>query len=196
MKTNVVVISGQQGSGKTSLANALMAKAKSGEVVKFADPLYEIHDLAVGIVRNAGIKFDKKKDGELLQYLGTEWGRKIDEDIWAKIAKSTVDYIIEKYQPTDLIVIDDCRFENEFNIFKDMALMIRLECPEEVRKARAEYWRENTSHPSETGLNKYSAEMKFDEYFATNVLSTEEIANKILSILKTPAWEVKYGKKV
>jgi dephospho-CoA kinase len=194
----VVVISGKQGSGKTTLAKLLIEKWKYAETIKFADPIYQIHDFAIRIVKEAGIPFDRVKDGDLLQYLGTEWGRKIDRDIWVKIAKSRIDFKLENYfdKPEILFIVDDCRFENEFNIFKDRALMIRLECPEEVRRVRAEYWREATNHPSEIGLDVYSADMKFDEYYATNVLTAEEISDKVIEILKTPAWELKYGKKI
>lgn len=82
-----------------------------------------------------------------------------------------------------LIIVDDCRFENEFDALPE-ALRIRLEAREEVRRLRADSWREDVFHPSETGLDKYCEEGKFDLVFNTeDEKSIDNILETIFSAL-------------
>lgn len=193
----IILISGPQGSGKTTLGKRLSIDlCLSGPTwsVKFADPLYRLHDL----VRVQMKHFDPdnllgldyaKKDGELLQLLGTEWGRAKNKNIWALLAvakaKSLEKMAIDKRQGKNFYVIfDDLRFENEFDLIKDCfveTLTIRLDAHQDVRKQRAEYWRENIQHPSETALNLYAVQNKFDLYFDTSFQSAEEISSAVLN---------------
>lgn len=193
MKPQVILISGKQGSGKTTIAKALYEKLFNQDknnfvkLMRFADTLYEMHDACREIL-NKYMPVDlSKKDGNLLQLLGTEWGRKtLGDDVWVKIAQKNVD-IVFNYLNDDshraFFIFQDCRFENEFDAFPE-ALKVRLWCSEPVRKRRAEMWRENTNHPSETGLDAYQAQNKFDLLFYTEGESVEYIVNKILEELK------------
>ena len=123
---------------------------------------YELHDVCLPLLKKYGIRdATMKKDGELLQVLGTEYGRKLlGDDVWVKVLKRRVDYWL-RVEP-HLIIIDDCRFENEHDAFPD-ALRVHLECSEYMRKSRCSYWRTNTDHPSEIGLDNYRARGRFDE---------------------------------
>lgn len=173
-KPMVYVISGKQGSGKTTLAEMLLKHlGPEARVYKFADILYELHNMIRNYMRALGIE-RPEKDGPLLQLLGTEWGRNtIDENIWPKILYSRVEKDAAK-----IILIDDCRFPNEFDMTRETygknCLMVRLECPEEIRKARCPAWRPNTEHPSETGLDEYARLGKFDIYYETDKMSAEQ----------------------
>jgi energy-coupling factor transporter ATP-binding protein EcfA2 len=136
-KPMVYVISGKQGSGKTTLAEMLLKHLGSeARVYKFADILYELHNMIRNYMRALGIE-RPEKDGPLLQLLGTEWGRNtIDENIWPKILYSRVEKDAAK-----IVLIDDCRFPNEFDMTRETygknCLMVRLECPEEIRRPAA-----------------------------------------------------------
>jgi energy-coupling factor transporter ATP-binding protein EcfA2 len=155
---SVILISGPQGSGKTTLAKALIGHLETSRPtyhVKFADPLYAMHEA----MREAAERYDipfARKEGELLQYLGTEWGRKKDPNLWVKATLKRVELIKRLEHGSPLIVIDDCRFPNEIAAFPD-AFKIRLTASEDARRVRAEGWRSNTAHPSETALDALPA---------------------------------------
>jgi uridine kinase len=189
---NIILISGKQGSGKTTLANNIEKLFNQIAIpkyvvlqVKFADVIYEMHDSIWEILNKYGFKNPQAKSGDLLQYLGLQFGRKVlGEDVWAKVCRTKTDNILKhpnylniNLQP--IVIIDDLRFINEFDIFPD-AFRVRLECPEDIRKVRCSAWRENTTHPSEIDLDDYSIRGKFDLYFDTERANSEECAKYVL----------------
>jgi uridine kinase len=184
----IILISGRQGSGKTTLAKGL-CKALNASHIKFADPLYEMHEAIKNVAQRYDIPFNEK-EGTLLQLLGTEWGRKVKgDDVWVNACKSKVAERLS-WSKDSVVVIDDARFENELKAFPE-AFTIRLYANEEERKGRADGWRDNTQHASETGLDNVQDEefnlvvdttfhdkgftlaialQKIDEYCGTNGL--------------------------
>jgi predicted ATPase len=187
--SKIILISGKQGAGKTSLTNELVERLEGKNVfkLKFADVIYEMHDAVLALLRANGIERDVKKDGPLLQLLGTEWGRKtLGPEIWIRCLQARVSKLEHKY-PSCTIIIDDCRFENEFDAFPD-ALRVRLEASEEVRKKRCDSWRPNSDHPSEIGLDKYSKDGKFDLYLDTNNTFIDGCAELVLAQLVKNVW--------
>lgn len=196
-KAKVVLISGKQGSGKTTLSKRLIQKLHSRPssraiVLKFADPLYRMHDFCTGILKNAGIVRDIVKDGPLLQMLGTEWGRKtVDENIWVKIAVAEVERQNKSLANTFqnlTIIIDDCRFKNELMGIPD-ALRVRLECHRDTRKVRCEAWRDNEMHPSEIDLDDWALMPgKFDLIFNTATQDSDHCATMIAAQLDKGIW--------
>jgi hypothetical protein len=183
----ILLISGKQGSGKTSNTNAIMEIVLGlgylPVIFKFARPLYEMHDAILPILHKYGIRPEAMtKDGELLQVLGTEYGRRrIRESIWIDVCRRQIDaYLNETGPGTEgrLAVIDDARFENEFDAFPD-AFRVRLEAPEEVRKPRCSYWREEVNHSSEIGLDQYMHMGKFDLVVPTDTASVESTSHLI-----------------
>jgi hypothetical protein len=192
----VILISGKQGSGKTTISNALKARAKQFKFdfvgsMKFADVLYELHDYLLNKMATYTEKPRIKKDGPLLQWLGTEWGRtKYGPNVWVNILKNKVKFFEDESASLKrLIIIDDCRFENEFDAFPE-ALRVRLTCSEAERKARADAWRDNTEHPSETGLDVYAAAGKFDLVLNTAGAGrdVEHCVSLIFSELNRGSW--------
>jgi hypothetical protein len=177
MRTDLLVISGKQGSGKTTLVNAYLQEFHSPAhdekvvEVRFAGPIYAIHDRARALVRSLGIECPEKSGG-LLQYLGTEWGRKtLGDDVWVKCARAQVERIQADSKADGVkhltVIISDCRFRNEFAEFPD-ALRVRLEGDRDVRKARAEGWRDTEDHISETDLDLTAMNGEFDLRFWTD----------------------------
>lgn len=194
MNFKVVVISGKMGSGKTTLATALARCAHRhphvrAVVMNFADTIYEIHDFARGRMKDLGLPTPEGlevKDGSLLQFLGTEWGRKTyGQGVWAEALVGRIGKFLAlsgEAFASYLFIIPDCRFKNELAAFPD-ALKVRLECPREVRKARCSQWRENDLHQSEVDLDEWvgitGLPEKFDMYFDTNTMPPEGIAELI-----------------
>lgn len=177
MKIQIVLLSGKQGSGKTTIANQLVEQMDSNstlvEHITFADPLREMHDAVLKILAKYGVKREIKKDGPLLQLLGTEWARNtIDQNIWVNMAKSYVDSYAKSPELEScgikrlVFIISDCRFKNEFYAFPE-ALRVRLDCNKELRRQRCEMWRDKDDHISETDLDEYLA--KFDMVLNTGL---------------------------
>jgi hypothetical protein len=116
MDKKIIALAGAKTVGKTTMAESLNSFLHNSEIMSFATPIKDML-IAMG-VPNDSVKGDKKEviiqeigqsGRDLMQSLGTEWGRKtVDQNIWVyalhkKILKSK----------KDTIIIDDCRFENE-----------------------------------------------------------------------------------
>lgn len=194
MPVHIIMLSGPQGSGKSSLALEIESQYKEFKyqhirTIKFADPLYKLQNFCLNFMANAIGTVPEKKDGELMQLLGDWAMSRFGLHVFSRIARKTVDEYIKLAMPESLclVVIEDCRMEHEFDAFPE-AYRVRLNAPEEIRKARTTSWRENTSHRSEVGLNNYEAEGKFDDLFFTD---NPQITPKILAsaILKKSVGE-------
>jgi hypothetical protein len=148
-----------------------------------------MHDFCRGLLADAGIPLPeavKVKDGNLLQLLGTEWGRNtIDVNVWVKLAQHEVQKLAARsgaYYERMVFIFGDCRFPNELEAFPD-ALTVRLDAPAELRKTRAEMWRENEKHASEIGLDTAAALGQFKLYFNTDIQTPEFCAARVLEAL-------------
>ncbi len=160
----IILISGKQGSGKSSLSRAIIQHFKESRdyilamPVRFAAPLYEMHDSIGEVARKYGIPF-AEKEGLLLQLLGTEWARHCKGvNVWVDALKEHIKVLeMRERLAADfsqmIFVIDDCRFKNEFYGFKDISFTIRLHANEEDRKVRTHAWRDTVNHPSEIDLD-------------------------------------------
>lgn len=204
-----VLISGKQGAGKTSLQNAIIGYNHNPDTVivkvNFADPLYQIHDYCINLLKEHGITRDIVKDGPLLQLIGTEWGRKtIDENIWVNMVKAKIDLITrDPYKIGSILttqkffdnkvsklifLVGDCRFKNELTGIPT-ALRVRLECDRDLRKQRCSMWRENENHPSEVDLDEWAkVHGVFDLIYSTEHQTPEFIAHSIMLHLNENKW--------
>jgi tRNA A37 threonylcarbamoyladenosine biosynthesis protein TsaE len=187
---DIILISGKQGSGKTTLMNHVSAELRQMGLlpcpVIFAQTIYDIHDFALEVLRQRGVdRPGLVKDGKLLQMLGTEWGRNIDENIWVKTLLGEIEMKrtnrTTTYSPKPVFIISDCRFRNEFDGVPG-ALTVRLEASTEVRKERCSAWRDNDTHPSEIDLDGYAREGKFHLYLDTELDSPIFSAKKVADV--------------
>lgn len=184
----VLMLSGKQGAGKTTLSNLLQTNCgvqgfKIGRIYKFADPIYAFHNSILDQLMTYGIQPVGPKDGRLLQLLGTEWGRHVlGEDVWIRIMKNRLEKADRQISNT-LFIIDDCRFQNEFDAFPD-ALRIRLFASERIRKERTQAWRDTTEHQSETDLDDYEEDEKFDMVLNTSATNPVECMDIIFRELR------------
>lgn len=109
-------------SGKDTAADHLVRHC-GGAVMKFATPMYEIHDFAVKRLGLVG------KQRRLLQLIGTEWGRQtLGEDFWVdQLQKDLVNYPGSVY-------VTDCRFPNEAERLRRLGFcMVRVIRPDQER---------------------------------------------------------------
>jgi hypothetical protein len=116
----LIAITGRMGTGKTTAFKYIERKLKKNKknifYLKLAAPLYEMQDT---IYRIAGLNPPEAKDRELLQYLGTDWGRKISDTLWIDIFINKYKQIIEQ-NPDATVLCDDVRFVNEAEMVKSI----------------------------------------------------------------------------
>lgn len=186
----LILLSGKQGSGKSSTADSLTEALKErGHVyrTRYARILYLMHDAVRDIGRQYGMNLPDK-NGFLLQILGTEWGRqKVDDNVWVNCVKADITKALET-APKDkpfYVVMDDLRFKNEFTGLEDFAkengfelVRIRLEADRDTRKARCDGWRDTENHISETDLDDMIGQ--FELCIETDKASKEEALQAIL----------------
>jgi hypothetical protein len=138
-----IAFGGKMGSGKDSAADFL-CKHYGGRRCSFAEPLYEILRSAQ---RVCGLPF--KKDRKFLQFVGTEWGRAQDPELW-------INLLLKRTQDPDTnYFLSDVRFPNELERLKaDGWFCILLHREQSVPN------REGTGskvHPSELSLPESEA---------------------------------------
>ena len=137
----IIAFTGPMGSGKSTAMELLKTElghlGLSAQVLKFAGPLYEMQK---EVYRVAGLPNPKEKDRKLLQWLGTEWGRSIDENLWVNNFTTRINYDF------NTTLTDDCRFINEVNTVKSHdGVIVKMLGPQRTELI-------NTSHQSEKGI--------------------------------------------
>ena len=158
-----VAFIGLMRSGKDTSA-AYFVEKYGGTIVSFAAPLYEMQR---EIYRIAGLP--EKKDRGLLQWLGTEWGRSIDENIWVNVALNKIKSIPE----SENVYVTDCRFENEEKALRELGfIFVMLHAPQHSLEARGA---SKLQHESE----KFAASYKNADINVTNDGSLQELHEKL-----------------
>lgn len=122
--------------------------------IKFAQPLYDIQEF---VYQRINKPLDGPKDRRLLQFLGTDWGRSIDENLWVNIWRVEARMHTFKYA-RNVVLCDDCRFDNEAEQVKALGgTIINVVADAEIRSKRAPLV--NTEHASEAGINEKYIDM-------------------------------------
>lgn len=125
--------------GKDTAADYLR-DVYGGECKKFSTPLYDILHFA-----QDRLGFKREKDGQFLQYIGTEWARGKDEDIWV----NTLLKSIEGSQSN--IYVTDLRFKNEFKLLRKNGFkLVRIIRDKSINDPT--YGNRNAQHQSEVDL--------------------------------------------
>ncbi len=153
----IIGFTGGMGCGKSTaieqLENFLPIKQRVRiKLIKFAAPLYDMQEY---IYRRISKVYERsadfKKDRKLLQWLGTDFGREIDKELWVKLWKADAIgwHAISGYT----VVSDDVRFDNEAQAIKDMGgYVIKI-----VRNDNTKHAEGGTgiaNHASEAGIDK------------------------------------------
>jgi hypothetical protein len=103
-----IALIAKAGSGKNTVCDMFKIHNTKFVEYKFAAKLYE----AQYAIQNV-LGLPNVKEGPLLQYLGTEYGRKYHgEDFWINQLKKSLN-------PNDFPIITDCRFKDELKWCKE-----------------------------------------------------------------------------
>jgi hypothetical protein len=149
----IIGLCGLAGSGKDEVA-AILSREHRFAVIAFAGPIYqavsEITGLSPQELKDRAIKEEPipwlgKSPRELLQTLGTEWGREmVSQDIWITIALRRA----RQYEGSSWnVAITDVRFENEAEAIRDAGGQVwRVERPGAGLSGEA------AEHSSEAGV--------------------------------------------
>lgn len=144
MSKFVIGIAGFKGVGKDTLADALETSVNKLPMIgsigrfAFAAPLYAMMDALlpfIGIDPNKEPTTRENKETPLpviggsrrvlLQTLGTEWGRMLDQDFWLKILEARINS-----SRFDVVMVTDVRFDNEAKLIHDRGgFIINIERP-------------------------------------------------------------------
>lgn len=136
------------GSGKSTAYDWFKSQHDMDQIylAKFAKPLYDLQDMIYSRVDSV-IPFKGLKDRKLLQFLGTDWGRSLDPDIWIKLWKQDNKVFFKLF---DIIIVDDVRFNNEAAAIKSEGGFI-FQIQSNESKNRINVLGEE--HESEKGVN-------------------------------------------
>jgi len=99
-------------SGKDTSVDYLISKY-GGEKISFSKPLYDILHYAQKICN-----FPQEKDRKFLQWIGTDWAREKDNNIWINLALKSIENIEGN------IYCSDVRFINEFKALKENGFIV------------------------------------------------------------------------
>lgn len=167
-KINIITISAKAEHGKDSSAFLLKEKLelKNKKVL-----ICHYADLNKYILKAFfdwdGIK--NKKGRDLLQYIGTDVIRAKKPSYWIDFIRDMIDFFGEMW---DYVLIADCRFPNEIDIWKNSEcnlISLRIERLNFENNLTPE----QRLHPSETALDNYSFDYKIKVSNGLNYLSYE-----------------------
>lgn len=148
MAPRLIGLCGGAGAGKNTVADLLLEHGYAN--FGFADPVYAAVAAAIGVpedrlreraTKEQPIEWLGKSPRELLQTLGTEWGRNtIRDDIWIQAA-------MRKARLISKVCITDVRFDNEAEaIRREGGIVWRITRPSAFLHGHA------AAHSSEAGI--------------------------------------------
>lgn len=147
----IIGLHGDAGAGKDTVGGMLVGRGF--EAVSFADPIYRAASVITGMTmqemkdrekKEAPIPWLGKSPRQILQTLGTEWGRQmIHEDIWIMLCMNRCFGVAN-------VVITDVRFDNEAEaIRQNGGVLVKI-----VRSA-AGLGGDTGRHASESGVSEH-----------------------------------------
>jgi dephospho-CoA kinase len=153
----LIAFTGLAQTGKTTAANFI----PGAKILSFADPVKQIAYSSFGW---DGVKDEKGR--RLLQIIGTECGRAYDKDIWVKKMRELIAVTVGQ---NDIIAIDDCRFDNEPQLVRELGgIVIEITRPGCVPDG----------HASEAGISP-----KLIDFHIFNNGTLEQLREKVLSLI-------------
>lgn len=176
MNKRIIAIYGNKGVGKSTIS-ASLSYSFGWERMSFADPIRNMLASAFGSEYLSSFADKNKPRPELgnasirtaMMTLGTDWGRNLYNNIWVDITSKRIEYT-----SFTSIVIDDARFNNEYEALKKFgAKFVRL-----TRGSVDSSIGEQT-HASEVDWQKWIPDFEIEN------TDKYETAKKIVEWLKT-----------
>lgn len=180
--TKIVAFAGRKQSGKSTCAEFIKSLCDENDVkiYNFADPLKQdicmnilglTHDQCYGNDDSKNTLTNVQWDGkfltarEVMQFVGTDIFRKMQNDVWAN---ATI-YKIQQESPK-LALIADCRFPNEVEAVKNIGGTV-------LKLTRNPF---NSDHDSETALDHHKFDHRKFDVIITNHLLTIPHQNEVV----------------
>lgn len=150
----IIALSGKMGSGKTTTYDLLKDRLGAKLVLcKFAQPLYDAQNY---LYKEFGFGHPETKDRKLLQWLGTDWARSKDDQVFVKIWKQKA----QAFSNSGFVVVcDDCRFLNEAEAVRSIGGKIVKINKKHGNSAESE---SGTNHASEMEIDQIKGDYIFD----------------------------------
>lgn len=182
----IIGLAGRKASGKTTAARFLV-NGMDFHRLSFADPLRDmVGCFLLGMGYGADyietlLTADKeqmlapigKTPRQLLQTLGTEWGRDhVDRNVWVTLARRRINTSAEPR-----IIFDDVRFENEAAMIRGMGGQI-------IHIDRGDLAAD--SHASEHGIDEHDADL-----FVDNDTTVEEFLRDVELVVESVVYAEK-----
>jgi hypothetical protein len=160
----IIGITGRARSGKDTLADMIVEASGHGIRLSFAEPIREfvarvtglsVESLTDGPAKETPLpEFGNKSPRQMMQTLGTEWGREmIDQNLWITAAHKRIEKfgrLNERVRP-HVVVFSDVRFENEAALIRDMGgLVVHVTRPGAIAV---------NEHVSEAGVSAHPADI-------------------------------------
>lgn len=159
----LVGLCGLAGCGKNTVATILQER-RSFTPIAFADPIYaavaavtglSASELADRTVKESPLPWLGKSPRELLQTLGTEWGREsVHQEIWVRRAMRRAVAIVGA---GGHVAITDCRFENEAEAIRQAGGAVW-----QVRRHVAGLAGSTARHASEAGVPEHLIDLRIE----------------------------------
>ena len=172
-----IAITGKMCSGKSTLANYICSIDNRYQIYSFGK---KVKDVAQDLFNMN----PSKKDRTLLTSIGTKL-REIDPDVWTK-------YIIHQTENNDFCIIDDLRYQNEYEyLIKNNFKIIQLIIPSHIQEERIKQiypdnfqdHLDNRNHISEKNEFHW-AENNMPDLIIDTSQSVQMIENIILDFIK------------
>lgn len=189
----VIGVIGKMGSGKSTVAHILLEKHNFVSIA-VADPLKRIVQEMFDIPGECLWGPSEARTGqirEMLQKLGTDYGRYFDEDLWANklhnriksLRQKKVDPFFPDYvftNPGMNVVVSDIRFPNEAKVIRSLGGTLCKVVRDVVPQRDA-----TDHHISETAMDN----IRYD-YTIINNGSLEDLENAVDAVMRTVKGEV------